>query len=176
MKGVSLEVLQRYRWRYHVNWRHEFAIRHWSVVLWSFRMPCMCTFCNLLFLPWTSWSNFYLHWQIRNKSTLGHVIPPGRPRWIYRSDVERRFFEFETKSKWKKIMLTANLVIPAQICGELSCGKRKVSVWESRRIDGQKQAMTIPIWHEGPRVKYMFSKFLVAVPSIFLSSVLTTSS
>ena len=48
-------------------------------------------------------------------------------------------------------MFGANLVIPAKICDELSCGQTKVYGRTDGRRDGQRQAMTIPRWPERPR-------------------------
>ena len=52
----------------------------------------------------------------------------------------------------------ANLVIPAQICDELSCGQGKVY----GQADGQTQATTIPLRPERPRgKKHGFPEILV---------------
>ena len=54
-------------------------------------------------------------------------------------------------------MFGANLVIPAQICDDLSCRRGKVYGWIDGQMDGstdgQTQATTIPLWPERLRGK-----------------------
>ena len=50
-------------------------------------------------------------------------------------------------------MFGANLMIPAQICDELSCGQGDVYGQTDGRTDGQTQATKIPFRHERPRGK-----------------------
>ena len=96
--------------------------------------------------------------EIVTKARLRRVTPLGRPRSIYKSNVERHFMEFWVELKkwaWRsRVSHDACLVqiwwlISAQICDELSYEQAKVY----RRTDGQTQATTIPLWPERLRVK-----------------------
>ena len=53
-------------------------------------------------------------------------------------------------------MFGANLVIPSQICDELSCGQGKVYGRTDRRTGGQTKATTVPLRPERPRGKNRF--------------------
>ena len=56
-------------------------------------------------------------------------------------------------------MFTANLVIPAQICDELSCGQGKVYGWTDRQMDRRRQRQyPFGLKGQGVKIKVIFGK------------------
>ena len=91
------------------------------------------------------------------------------PRAVSKNDQN----DFEGQGRWPPFWIPAesvpgcifgeNLVIPVQICDELSCGQAKVYGRTDGRTDGQTQATTIPLRPERPRGK---NGFWVTMPAV----------